>query len=364
MAAERVTQEQIVEALKQVRDPDSNQDVMALGFVRNVALGSDGVHVTFELPADVATDALRRALRTQATAALSALNGIDDVSVEFGVQPKPRATSDLPGVKHCIAVGAGKGGVGKSTIAALLAVGLQRQGARVGLLDADVYGPSLPKITGTEALTPRADQETGMIYPPEFNGIRIMSMGYLLPTNQAVVWRGPMAQKYVKEFLDRGVWGELDYLIVDLPPGTGDIPLTLAQSIPLTGAVVVCTPQDVALLDATRAVRMYEKLNVPTLGMVENMSYYHCPECGHRDEIFGHGGVERAVEELGVAFLGRVPLNVKIRLAGDGGQPFDLVEGLDERSGGEVKQVIEKVNAAIAERARRRSPLPQLKISS
>ena len=208
--------------------------------------------------------------------------------------------------------------MGKSTVAALLALGLHRQGHKVGLLDADVYGPSLPKITGSEGAQPTASDD-GLIVPPEKHGIRIMSMGYLVPPDQAVIWRGPMAQKYVKENLEHGQWGELDCLIVDLPPGTGDIPLTLAQSVPLTGAIIVCTPQDVALADAVKALRMYRKLDVEALGMIENMSFYICPNCGNRDEIFGHGGAEAAAKELEVPFLGSIPLNIAIRKNGDAG---------------------------------------------
>ncbi len=224
----------------------------------------------------------------------------------------------LAGVKHVIAIGAGKGGVGKSTIAALLAVGLSRKGYRVGILDADVYGPSIPKITGSEDAQPEIDDD-GFIVPPEKHGIRIMSIGYLVPPDEAVIWRGPMAQKYVKELLERGRWGELDCLLVDLPPGTGDIPLTLAQSVPLSGVVIVCTPQDLALADAVKALRMYRKLGVNPLGMIENMSYYVCPQCGSRDEIFGHGGAEAAARRLELAFLGGIPLDITIRKNGDTG---------------------------------------------
>ncbi len=258
----------------------------------------------------------------------------------------PFATSPLPGVQHVLAVGAGKGGVGKSTVAVLAAVGLMRRGHKVGLLDADVYGPSLPKLTGTEELQPDLGPD-GRIIPPEFHGIKLISMGHIVSPHDAVVWRGPMAQKYVKEFLDRGQWAPLDYLIVDLPPGTGDIPLTLAQTIPLTGAVVVCTPQDVALLDAVRALRMYQKLGVTPLGIVENMSYYVCPHCGHRDEIFSHGGARQAARELDVPFLGAIPLNIALRRHGDMGRPLanftevepSLLATLEEFVGHLVEQV-------------------------
>ncbi len=293
--------------------------------------------------------------------AVSRVAGVKAVEAEFHIFAD-RVTNTLPGVKHVIAVGAGKGGVGKSTVAALLAAGLTRRGLACGLLDADVYGPSLPKITGTERAQPLADEQ-GRIIPPVRDGIRIMSMGYLVQPDQAIVWRGPMAQKYVKEFIDRGMWGALDYLIVDLPPGTGDIPLTLAQSVPLTGAVVVCTPQDVALLDALKALRMYQKLGVEPLGIVENMSYYVCPHCGQRDEIFSHGGAERAAREMNVPFLGAIPLNVRIRQNGDAGELLanftqgepQVIAALEHLA----TQLIERVEAHVRER----TPLPQLRVS-
>ena len=267
----------------------------------------------------------------------------------------------LPGVKSVIAVGAGKGGVGKSTGAALFAVGLQRKGFAVGLLDGDVYGPSLPKITGSEDARPDVDEE-GFIVPPEKDGIRIMSMGYLVPAGEAVIWRGPLAQKYLKELLDRGRWGELDCLIVDLPPGTGDIPLTLAQSIPVTGAVIVCTPQDLALIDAIKAMRMYQKLGVKCLGIVENMSYHVCPACGHRDEIFGHGGAAAAAKTYDVPFLGGIPLNTAIRINGDTGALLEnftraepAVLAALERT---VERLIEELETV---RKKHGMPLPQLR---
>jgi ATP-binding protein involved in chromosome partitioning len=266
----------------------------------------------------------------------------------------------LPGVKQVIAVGAGKGGVGKSTVAVLAAVGLLRRGLRTGLLDADVYGPSVPKLTGTEGRQLDLD-DRGRVRPAEIDGLKLVSMGYLVPPDQAVIWRGPMAQKYVKEFLDRTDWGELDYLFVDLPPGTGDIPLTLAQSIPLTGAVVVCTPQDVALQDALRALRMYQKLGVEPLGIVENMSYYICPHCGHRDEIFSHGGAAKAAKELGVPFLGALPLSVAIRAHGDAGRPGACFTDVEPYIAEAINDFVERLRSVIADQARKRTPLPQLK---
>lgn len=267
----------------------------------------------------------------------------------------------LDSVKSIIAVGAGKGGVGKSTVAALLAVGLQRAGWNVGLLDGDVYGPSLPKITGTENAQPTADED-GRIFPLESVGVRVMSMGYFVPADEATVWRGPMAQKYVAEFLQRVFWGNLDCLIVDLPPGTGDIPLTLSQTVPLTGAVIVCTPQDVALLDAMKALRMYQKLNVPILGMVENMSYYVCPQCGHRDDIFGHGGAASAAQKAGANFLGEIPLNVGIRANGDAGKLADNFTNADTNVRAALDSLTDALKTAIETQRGKSKPLPQLKI--
>lgn len=270
-------------------------------------------------------------------------------------------TNPLPTVKNVIAVGAGKGGVGKSTMAALFALGMQRKGYKMGLLDGDVYGPSLPKITGTEGAQPYVGED-GLIVPPEHEGIRIMSMGYLVPSGQAVIWRGPMAQKYVKEFLEHGLWGELDCLIVDLPPGTGDIPLTLAQSIPLTGSVIVCTPQDVALADAVKALRMYQKLGVEPLGIVENMSYHVCPQCGHREEIFGHGGAERTAKELGVPFLGAIPLNITIRRNGDAGALLENFTQTEPHIAAALEQTVDRLIEQLEERKKKGTALPQLKI--
>ena len=294
----------IGQALRGVLDPSSGRDIVSLGYVQGVSYHEGAAHVTLVIPPQAAAAEAQEQLRQQVTAALSKVDGVDDVHVELQHAPQLPPKVSLPGVKHVIAVGAGKGGVGKSTVAVLTAVGLTRMGLKVGLLDADVYGPSLPKLTGTEGAEPMLNEE-GRFVPPEFDGIKIISMGYLVPPNQAVIWRGPMAQKYVREFLERGDWGELDYLIVDLPPGTGDIPLTLAQSIPLAGAVIVCTPQDLALLDAVKAQRMFRKLDVEPLGMVENMSYYVCPHCGARDHVFGEGGVERAAAELNIPLPGR-----------------------------------------------------------
>ncbi|MGH9339411.1 MAG: Mrp/NBP35 family ATP-binding protein [Acidobacteriota bacterium] len=227
----------------------------------------------------------------------------------------------IPDVKSTIAVASGKGGVGKSTVAANLATALSRLGSKVGLMDADVYGPSIPILMGALEV-PQHTQHT--IIPPVMNGVKLISMAYFLPKDKAVIWRGPMLHKMVQQFLGQVEWGELDYLVIDLPPGTGDIQLSLCQTIPLTGAVIVSTPQDLALEVASKAIAMFKQLNTPILGIIENMSYYQCPHCGERDDLFGHGGARKAGENLGYPFLGAIPLSSEIRARSDQGQPVVL----------------------------------------
>jgi ATP-binding protein involved in chromosome partitioning len=360
MSHNGVTREAIIEALKSVVPPGTDNDVVTLQLVRGVGLENGVATVSYEIPSSASQ--AQGQIRQATLDAVSKLGSLKSVNVEFSVRPPARGTTNLPGVRHVVAVGAGKGGVGKSTVAALLAVGLHRLGFKTGLLDADVYGPSLPKIMGMEGMQPRGDAE-GRIIPPEIDGIPCMSMGFLVPPEEAIVWRGPMAQKYVKEFLDRGAWGELDYLIVDLPPGTGDIPLTLAQSIPLSGAVVVCTPQDLALLDCVKALRMYRKLDVEIIGVVENMSYYLCPKCGHREEIFSTGGAEKAAKELDAPFLGGIPLNIKIRTHGDAGAPLSNFTKTDPYVREAIEQVVRNFVERLESQAKKRTPLPQLRIT-
>jgi ATP-binding protein involved in chromosome partitioning len=238
-----------------------------------------------------------------------------------GVGPQPQGMNPLPGVRNVVPVGSGKGGVGKSTVSANLAVALAQTGARVGLLDADIYGPSIPTILG---ITESPQPGTTGILPVDAYGVKVISSGFFLRPDQAVVWRGPMLAKMVEQFLTGVEWGELDYLIVDLPPGTGDVQLTLCQRIPLTGAVVVSTPQDVALRVAEKAIAMFRQLRCPILGLIENMSYYVCPHCGERDNIFDTGGGERAAERWQAPLLGKIPLATGIRKASDDGRPVVL----------------------------------------
>jgi ATP-binding protein involved in chromosome partitioning len=253
----------------------------------------------------------------------------------------------MANVNNIVAVGAGKGGVGKSTLAGLLAVGLKRSGAKVGLLDADIYGPSIPTLMGVSGMHPTVDDVRKLMIPVDAKGIKVISVGFMIDPNEAVVWRGPMVHGLLKQFLEQVDWGELDYLIVDLPPGTGDVALTLAQSIPMTGAVVVCTPQDLALQDARRALKMYQTLNVPILGIIENMSYYLCPKCGNRDEIFDNGGAEEAAAALSVPFLGAVPLNASVRSSADSGQLDDNFAGSQDKVSAALDGLVESFKAEV-----------------
>jgi len=339
------THDAVMARLKTVNDPELHRDIVTLGMVKEVRIDGGRVHVHVELTTPACP--LKEQITHDVTAAVKALPGVSNVEVEFSGQVRRHGPAGdvLGGVKNVFAIGAGKGGVGKSTVAALMALSLDRSGAKVGLLDADVYGPSIPTIMGVEGAKPAVEGE--QIVPIEAGNIKVMSIGFMVERDKPLIWRGPMVHGVVKQFLEQVAWGELDYLVVDLPPGTGDVPLTLAQTIPMTGAVVVCTPQDLALIDARRAVMMYQQLNVPCLGIVENMSYYLCPACGHRDEIFDHGGAERAAGELGVPFLGAIPLNAKIRMFTGAGTPektftsageaiLDAVESVANAAAGQI----------------------------
>jgi ATP-binding protein involved in chromosome partitioning len=323
-----LSKDSVTNALRTVQDPELHKDIVSLGMVKNVEVGDGRVRVHIELTTPACP--MKDKIRQDVESAIGKLDGQAKVDIEWSAQVRaaPKVSHQLPGVKNIIAVGAGKGGVGKSTIAVLAAMGLAREGARTGLLDADIYGPSIPKMVGLEDQKPRVRDEK--IVPIEALGVRVMSMGFMVEPEKAVIWRGPMIHGVIKQFLEQVDWGELDYLIIDLPPGTGDVPLTLAQTIPLTGAVVVCTPQDVALLDAVKALRMYQQLNVDILGIVENMSYFRAPDTGKEYDLFGRGGGKKAAERLNVPFLGEIPINIAIRVAGDGGTPAANFEKTDE----------------------------------
>ena len=331
-----VTPADIHAALARIALPDGG-DLMSRDMLR--ALNIEGQGVRFVIEAATPQDAQRmEPVRAAAQAAVAALAGVDAVSViltahgpaakpaappslKIGGHPKPQAGPErVAGVDRIIAIGSGKGGVGKSTVSSNLAVALAREGRRVGLLDADIYGPSQPRMMGANKRPASPDGKT--IIPLQAHGVTLMSIGLMLDPAKAVVWRGPMLMGALQQMLTQVEWGELDVLIVDLPPGTGDVQLTLCQKTHLTGAIVVSTPQDVALLHARKALDMFNTLKTPVLGLIENMSTYICPNCGHEAHLFGHGGVAREAEQIGVPFLGALPIDLDTRLAGDAGVPI------------------------------------------
>lgn len=322
-----ITEEQVLDALRAVMDPDLKRDVVSLGFVKDLKI--DGASVSFSLELTTPACPLKAQLKTAAEEAVRRIGGVRDVHVEVASKVSAHRIQEeiLPGVKNIVAVASGKGGVGKSTICVNLAVALARTGARVGLLDTDVYGPSIPIMMGVKE---QPEMEEQKLIPIEKYGVRLMSLGFLISEDTPLIWRGPMVMKAVEQLLTDVQWGELDYLLVDLPPGTGDVQLTLAQKVPLTGAVIVTTPQEVALLDVVRGVSMFRKLNVPILGVIENMSFFLCPHCGGRSEIFSHGGGETASRKFEVPFLGEVPIDLGIRTGGDAGRPI-LIDDPESR---------------------------------
>jgi ATP-binding protein involved in chromosome partitioning len=261
-----------------------------------------------------------------------------------GAQPAQGKDNLIPGVKHVIAISSGKGGVGKSTVAVNLAVVMGLTGAKVGLLDADIYGPNIPMMMG---VTKPPEQKDGKIDPAESHGVKLISMGFFVPENTAVVWRGPMVHTAIQQLFRDVLWGELDYLLIDLPPGTGDAQLTLTQLVPLTGAVTVTTPQEVALHDVRKGMTMFQKVNVPLLGIVENMSYFVCGHCGERTEIFSYGGGERAAAKLGVPFLGRIPIDPAIRNGGDSGIPIVIADPTSPQSSA-FREIAQKIIAEVS----------------
>jgi ATP-binding protein involved in chromosome partitioning len=312
------------EALKRVRFPGLTRDIVSFGFVRRVVVTGDRVEAEIVLTTANAEAAAQ--IEREARAVLEALPGVGTVALSCRSEaPQPSrgpapAAALLPGVRHVVAVASGKGGVGKSTVAANLALALRHTGARIGLLDADIYGPSQQLMMGC-ADKPRVNDE-GKILPVDGHGVAVMSLGFLMDADTPVIWRGPMVMKALQQFLEDVAWGELDVLVVDLPPGTGDAQLTITQLVPLHGAVIVTTPQDVALIDARKGLAMFRKVNVPVLGIIENMSAFVCPHCGARSEIFKSGGGRRTAEELGVPFLGEVPIDPEIVAGGDTGAPI------------------------------------------
>ena len=345
----RITEDQVLEALRQVLDPDRGADIVGLGMIQGLVV-KDG-NVGFAIEVDPKRGARLEPLRKAAEAAVDKLDGVLSVTAvltaEAGggakggngaattaataptAQPSSSRPSQasggaaralVPGVKHIVAVASGKGGVGKSTTAVNLTLALAAQGLKIGILDADIYGPSQPRMMGIAGRPNSPDGKT--LTPLENYGVKVMSMGFLVAEDTPMIWRGPMVQSALQQMLRDVDWGERDVLVVDMPPGTGDAQLTMAQQVPLSGAVIVSTPQDIALLDARKGLNMFRKVDVPVLGIVENMSLYICPSCGHEAHIFGHGGAKREAEKLGMEFLGELPLTIEIRETSDGGQPI------------------------------------------
>ncbi len=344
---------QVLERLSGVRYPGFSRDIVSFGLVKKVLIEEGSL--TIQMSLTTADLKVPQKIKAEAEAALNDLAATVTVRIDVQAPAQPVGATGSPaigttaieGVKHIIAVASGKGGVGKSTVAANLAVALERSGASVGLCDCDLYGPSIGLMFGTQQ-RPFADSETGKIQPVERYGLRLMSMGFLLEDGAPAVLRGPMVTKYTQQFLRQVDWGDLDYLVLDLPPGTGDIQLTIVQTVALSGALIVTTPQEVALIDARKAVSMFHKVNVPVLGLAENMSYFLCPSDGKRYDIFGTGGGQREADRLGVPLLAQIPIDIATREAGDQGLPVTAAAPESEAAGYFVKlakslrQVLEK----------------------
>ncbi|MDX2090779.1 MAG: Mrp/NBP35 family ATP-binding protein [Kofleriaceae bacterium] len=314
----------VKEALGKVNDPLLGHDIVSYRILRSVEVQGDDVLVKLDIPTHAYPLAKRRELQVAIEKALKDIgakrvNVLAEVSTAYLPAPSDKAV--LKGPKNVIAVAAGKGGVGKSTVAVNLALSLAKHGAKVGLLDADVFGPSIPTMLGTPEVPATASKDSKII-PALHQGIKVISVGFFVDKEEAVVWRGPMVHRLLQQFLGDVEWGDLDYLVCDLPPGTGDVQLSLSQLIPIAGAVMVTTPQEVSIVDVVKGIAMFEKVEIPILGIVENMSYYKCPACGHTDEIFSHGGGKRLAQEIGADFFGEIPIDTRIRFGGDAGVPI------------------------------------------
>lgn len=338
-----VNEEQILKALSAIQDPDLNKDIVTLGFVKNVRIQNS--HVSLDIVLTTPACPVKDQMQNEAKRILGTLPGVStvDVNMTSSVTSGQSSVKEnyIPEVKNTIAVSSGKGGVGKTTVSVNLAVALAEAGAKVGLLDADIYGPNVPLMMGVKS--PPAGGQKDKIPPAQNYGVKIMSIGFFVPEETPIVWRGPMIHGAIQQFLRDVDWGVLDYLVVDLPPGTGDAQLSIAQLVPMTGAIIVTTPQDVALLDSRRGLAMFQKVHVPVLGIIENMSYFNCPHCNERTEIFSHGGGKKAAEKLGVPFLGEIPIETAIRAGGDEGRPILIAQPQSV-----VADIYRKVASAVA----------------
>ena len=350
-----VTKEQIIGALKTVDSGTGGMDVVAREWVKDMVIKEGHVAFALEVPADLGPKL--EPVRAAAEKAVYDLPGVISVTAVLTAEKKsePKAQTqtgsgrdhlDLPGINAIVAVASGKGGVGKSTTAVNLAVAIAQQGKRVALFDADIFGPSMPRMLGIADKKPHSDGTT--VHPLESHGVKVMSIGFMVAEDNPVIWRGPMVMGALEQMLKDVDWGEVDVMIVDMPPGTGDTQLTMSQRVPLSGAVIVSTPQDIALLDARKGLNMFRRVEVPILGIIENMSHYICPSCGHRDDIFGSGGAKRTAEELDADFLGDIPLDLKIRETSDGGTPIVAADPDSPHAkayAAIANQVIEKLDA-------------------
>jgi ATP-binding protein involved in chromosome partitioning len=357
------TNDDILAALKAVIDPNTGKDFVSTKSVKNLTVSEGDVAFDVELgyPAKSQIPGFRKALIAAAKGVAGVENVSCNVSMKITAHAAQRGVALMPTVKNIVAVASGKGGVGKSTTAVNLALALAAEGAKVGLLDADIYGPSQPMMMGIEG---RPESEDGKTMEPMENyGVQVMSIGFLVAQDEAMVWRGPMATQALEQLIRQTNWKDLDYLIVDMPPGTGDIQLTLSQRVPMTGAVIVTTPQDIALLDAKKGIKMFEKVGVPILGIVENMAVHVCTKCGHTEHIFGEDGGKRMAAEYNMDYLGALPLNMQIRLQADNGRPT-VVADPDGEVAGIYKAIARQVAIKIAAKAKDFSnKFPSIKIS-